>query len=1263
LAGGHTIKVVYGGDSNFKSDSAQMSQTVNQAGPTVTLSSSLNPSTFGQNVTFKARVTNPSLTPTGSVSFYNGGALMGTAPLAGDSAELSTSALTGGNHTIKAVYGGDANFRADSTQLSQSVNKEPTSSVLTATPNPSTFGQSVTLRDSVHGSVPDGGKVYFTLDGVVRDSAAIDGNGVAAVSISGLGAGSHPASAFYGGTVNFDTSTSNALLAVVNKRSTTSTLTTSPNPSFVAQSVTFRDSVDGPPDGGKVYFSVDGVLVDSANVNGAGVATFTTSALTAGARSISAHYSGTANFDTSTSNQVAQVVNYLVITASAGANGTVSPAGAVNVNYGSSHAFTFSPGTGYHVDSAFVDGSYVDSLEGFTFNNVTASHTINVKFAINTYTITAVAAANGSISPSGAVSVNYGGSQAFTFAPSTGYHVDTVRVDGAVVDSLSGYTFANVTSNHTIAVKFAINTYTILAGAGSNGAINPSGAVSATYGSNKRFTFAPGTGYHVDTLLVDGIKVDSLAGYTFVNVTADHAINVKFAINSYTISATAGANGSINPTGTVTLNFGGTQRFTYSVITGYHVDTVRVDGIKIDSLAGYTFASVSANHTIDVTFAINTYTITATAGPHGSIAPSGGVTVTYGAGRAFTWTPVTGYHVDSVLVDGATVDSLTGYTFSNVTTDHSISVKFAINTFAITATAGTNGSINPSGNVVVAYGSNRRFTFAANTGYHPDSLFVDGARVDSLSGYTFMNVTGSHTIRVTFAINEYTITVGSVGKGTVSPTGTTTLPFGSSLSLNITPDLHYAVDSVVIDSVWMGKLPSVGFNNISADHTVMIYFGLQEPFTVRYRSFTYDSLIAKKATLKKPINDYWEFMIHNDTRDTVRKINIEFRNYIKEFVRSGRLVPSGARKNWSLTGKLAPGDSVLITGWSLLPKLQYIRKLWFGATLDRANQYPRYEHRDLPMPNAADVRNDVFKRGAFAATKGLIVGIPRPDAKRFFGWARMVRTNDMRFSLGSGKNVHTGTPRGFDKRWLVRPFVYEQRSVSPRKHNNRLFADLMALKFNIGMSALGVTHPGFGELRFTQTGHPFDKMLVREIAARADSAMTYLTVNPPYYAFLDSTISRINRAFCGTIDTIRWSDTLQLKGVTALIDVPFLIPSDVPAVIVQPSAANAAPDLPLTVELYQNFPNPFNPTTTIEFNLPVTATVTLKLYNILGQEVATLYDHELLDEGVQDVEFNGSNIATGVYFYRLVAETLTEEDQSDMPHGTFTITKKMMLIK
>src|SRR4030095_9723697 len=98
--------------------------------------------------------------------------------------------------------------------------------------------------------------------------------------------------------------------------------------------------------------------------------------------------------------------------------------------------------------------------------------------------------------------------------------------------------------------------------------------------------------------------------------------------------------------------------------------------------------NVTADHTIAASFAINTYTIAASAGANGSISPSGAVVVSHGGSQSFTITPNTGYHVADVLVDGASVGAVTAYTFSNVTAAHTIAASFAIDTYVITVSAG-----------------------------------------------------------------------------------------------------------------------------------------------------------------------------------------------------------------------------------------------------------------------------------------------------------------------------------------------------------------------------------------------------------------------------------------------------------------------------------------------------------------------------------------------------------------------------------------------
>src|SRR5207247_1982956 len=201
------------------------------------------------------------------------------------------------------------------------------------------------------------------------------------------------------------------------------------------------------------------------------------------------------------------------ITASAGANGSIGPSGAVTVNHGANQTFTITPAANYHVADVFVDGSSVGAVTTYTFNNVTAAHTIAATFAIDTHTITASAGANGGISPSGAVTVNHGANQTFTITPAANYHVADVLVDAASVGAVTTYTFNNVTAAHTISASFAINTYTISASAGANGSISPSGAVTVNYGSNPTFPITPDTGYHVADVLVDGASAGPVTSY------------------------------------------------------------------------------------------------------------------------------------------------------------------------------------------------------------------------------------------------------------------------------------------------------------------------------------------------------------------------------------------------------------------------------------------------------------------------------------------------------------------------------------------------------------------------------------------------------------------------------------------------------------------------------------------------------------------------------------------------------------------------------
>jgi uncharacterized protein (TIGR02145 family) len=409
----------------------------------------------------------------------------------------------------------------------------------------------------------------------------------------------------------------------------------------------------------------------------------------------------------------------------------------------------------------------------YTFYGVvTNGYTISVTFAPNApgaHTIIATTGTGGSISPSGSVTVNNGADQTFTFTPATCYEIDELEVDATVVSpdsvvlGVGYYTFENVNANHTIAVTFKKITYAITASTGSNVNISPSGTVTVGCGDDQTFTFTPDNCYEIDEVLVDGSPVTIIGNtYTFTNVTEPHSISVTFIISQFTITATAGTDGDITPDGVLTFNCGDNQTFTFTPDPGYHIYEVLIDGVSNSSaiVSGtYTFTNITDDHTIHVTFEEDlpgTYIIAASSGANGNILPGGNVIVNHGNNQAFTFTPKPCYHIADVLVDGAsdaTAIAAGNYTFINVTDNHTIHVTFAPDTYIITATAGANGTITPSGNISVLCESNHTFTFTPDIGYDIDNVYVDGVSQPSavLAGsYTFNNVNANHIITVTF---------------------------------------------------------------------------------------------------------------------------------------------------------------------------------------------------------------------------------------------------------------------------------------------------------------------------------------------------------------------------------------------------------------------------------------------------------------------------------------------------------------------------------
>lgn len=153
-----------------------------------------------------------------------------------------------------------------------------------------------------------------------------------------------------------------------------------------------------------------------------------------------------------------------------------------------------------------------------------------------------------------------------------------------------------------------------------------------------------------------------------------------------------------------------------------------------------------------------------------------------------------------------------------------------------------------------------------------------------------------------------------------------------------------------------------------------------------------------------------------------------------------------------------------------------------------------------------------------------------------------------------------------------------------------------------------------------------------------------------YYQFIEPTavVYEGFDPFIGEVYDVAWPATYQMPRLTWKEDnLPFDVQPDYAQLATSTEDVESTPN---AFSLDQNYPNPFNPTTNISFNLPNASNVTLAVYNLLGQRVATLINGKTMTNGVHSVAFDARALSSGVYIYRLEA-------------GSFVSNKRMTLIK
>jgi len=533
------------------------------------------------------------------------------------------------------------------------------------------------------------------------------------------------------------------------------------------------------------------------------------------------------------------------VTPSASAGGEIAPSSPQDIEYGLTASFVLSPQNGYQVTQP-IGGSCGGNLVGDTYTNepVIQDCSVDVNFvpipppptltdALDDLSLTWVT--DGSASW-------FGQREIFK---ETGENDDAAQ-SGDVNDNETSYLSTTVSGPGSLSFFWRVS-------------------------SEAAYDFL--------TFEIDGVEVESISGdiaWTLINKTISgygtHTLKWSYIkdvsvsngfdagwvdvvsweaspLGQYTVTPSAGANGSISPSTAQTLTEGTTTSFTITPNSGYQI-SLPVGGSCGGSLSGstYTTNAIIQNCTVAASFEVIPpveYTVTPSAGANGSISPSTAQTVTQGTTTSFTITPSSGYQI-SLPVGGSCGGSLSGntYTTNAITQNCTVAASFEVIPaveYTITPSAGPNGSISPDVPVIVAAGDTYLFSLTADVGYQVGG--VNGTCGGTLSGNSFTTApaTGDCTVAAFFELiptETYTVTPTAGPGGTVAPSTPQEVASGSTASFILAPSIGFEVGPIG-GSCPIGSLSDLIYTSGAIDASCIIDFTFRqlgvpsEPIVIR----------------------------------------------------------------------------------------------------------------------------------------------------------------------------------------------------------------------------------------------------------------------------------------------------------------------------------------------------------------------------------------------------------------------------------------------
>jgi sugar lactone lactonase YvrE len=784
---------------------------------TIVLVSSKNPSLLGASVTFTATVDNGSSgAMSGTVVFLDGSTQLCSVTIASNAASCATAALTLGQHSVTAVYSGDANDAAATSSALTQVVQQTATLTLSAAPNPAVVTASVTMTFTATATTgtPSGTAAFY--DGTTALGAVgLSGAGFATFSTAQLLPGTHSLSVQYAGDALDAAGKSNTVSLVVQQATTATTLATSNATVPVGTQVTFTATVtcgNGPAPTGSVTFTDGSVTLGTGTVGSGGTATFSTSSLTPGAHTIVATYGGSTDDSGSSSAALTETIQQIGTATTLAADKNPVAAGAT-VNLTAAVAMVGGPGP------VALSGK-VNFSEGSTvYGSVSVDNTGHATLPLSSLT-----------AGSHSLVANYRGST--DYAPSS----SAALVEGVnstatstALSSTATTTYAGAPASFTAAVTSSTGTPTgsvTFTDGSSNigqGALNAQGVASfststlsvgahtltATYGGDGSYNASTSTSLlHTIVLAPTTTALTSSANPSTLGVSVSFTATVSSSSPSpggsvsFLDGTTALGSATVGSNGTATLSTNTLTFGSHSITAVYQGDgnhATSTSAVLNEKVLEPATAALSSS--VNPAIYGNSFVLTAHIGGTGSLVPTGSVvfsdggstlgTATLDATGKATFTPATmavGSHSLSVSYGGDGNYSAAAATLVETIQNASTQISLTASANPATYQAAETFSAAVTGNGGAATGT---VTFT-DGGSSIGTGLLSGAGVATLTVSTL--APGTHSIVANYAGN------GNIGASSSTPlTVTVKETTTMSLASNADPALTLAAFTLTAD--------------------------------------------------------------------------------------------------------------------------------------------------------------------------------------------------------------------------------------------------------------------------------------------------------------------------------------------------------------------------------------------------------------------------------------------------------------------------------